>query len=295
MFSLPAKRASQRVDVWRRLRRAGALVFGSSGYVLPNSETNEEKFQWLVRQVRKHKGQATVVHAQAFDGRPSSELTRKFIDARSEEYAALLKELLRGGKKAAPSRSQLARLRRRFQDIVDRDYFACPLRTRIEGIFAKLDQRDQPPEPRSLKKRKDYMGRTWVTRHRPGIDRVASAWLVRRFLDARAAFTFADDPKEQPSAISFDMFSEQGFGHRGEDCTFETLMKDFALGHGRVKAISEAVHDADLGDEKFGRTEALGLDRVLRGWAQQGISDDELLRRGIDLIEGLYQSLDDSA
>jgi hypothetical protein len=295
MFGLPAKRASQRVDVWRRLKRAGALPLRSSGYILPNTEANEERLQWLARQVRKHKGQATVVHAQAFDGRPSSELARKFSDARSKEYEVLMKELLQGGKKPALSRSRLARLRRRFQEIVDRDFFSCPLRTRIDGILAKIDQGDQPPEPRSGHKRKEYSGRTWVTRHRPGIDRVASAWLVRRFLDPGAIFAFADDPKEQPAAIPFDMFSEQGFGHRGEDCTFETLMKDFAVGDGRVKAISEAVHDADLGDEKFGRTEAAGLDRVLRGWARQGISDDELLRRGMEMIEGLYQSLDETA
>jgi hypothetical protein len=295
MFSLSAKRASQRVDVWRRLRRAGALALGSSAYVLPNREANEEQLQWLASQVRKQKGKATVVHAQAFDGRPASELARRFIDARSKEYEVVLKELLRRGKKAELSRSELTRLRRQFQQIVDRDFFACPLRTRIEGIMAKLDRSDQPPQRRSGKRLKEYSGRTWVTRHRPGIDRVASAWLIRRFLDPGASFAFADDPKEQSTAIPFDMFSEQGFGHRGEDCTFETLMKDFALGHGALKAISEAVHDADLGDEKFGRVEAVGLDRVLRGWAQQGTPDDELLRRGMELIEGLYQSLDESA
>jgi len=87
------------------------------------------------------------------------------------------------------------------------------------------------------------------------------------------------------------MFSDEGFGHRGEDCTFETLYKQFAMRDGRVKRIAQIIHDADLGDEKFGRVEGQGLDKVLNGWAKQDLPDDELLQRGIELIEGLYESL----
>jgi hypothetical protein len=291
MFSLPAKSASLRVDVWRKLRRAGALALGGSGYVLPNTPANEERLQWLARQVQKHKGQATVVEARAFDQRPAEELVRQFTAARSREYAALLKDFRQTGGKPALSRPQLARLRRRFQEIVNRDYFISPLREKVEALLTRAQQSHEPAEPRSLQKRKEFRGRTWVTRHRPGIDRVASAWLIRRFIDVDSVFVFAADPTEQKNAVPFDMFSEQGFGHRGEDCSFETLMKAFAVGDDRVKAIAEIVHDADLGDEKYGRVEAAGLDRVLAGWSQQGISDDELLRRGMELIEGLYQSL----
>jgi len=102
---------------------------------------------------------------------------------------------------------------------------------------------------------------------------------------------FANDPCHHPDAVPFDMFQGGGFGHRGDDCTFETLRKEFAIRDQKVEAIAEIIHDADLSDEKFGRTEALGLDRVLIGWAQQGISDDEVLRRGMEIIEGLYLSL----
>lgn len=141
------------------------------------------------------------------------------------------------------------------------------------------------------KQRKEYLDRAWITRPRPGIDRVSSAWLIRRFIDANAQFVFANNPKQHPDAIPFDMFEGGGFGHRGDDCTFETLRKEFAIRDPKVQAIAEIIHDADLSDEKFGRTEGLGLDRVLIGWAQQGISDDELLRRGMEMIEGLYRSI----
>jgi hypothetical protein len=92
-------------------------------------------------------------------------------------------------------------------------------------------------------------------------------------------------------AVPFDMFHERGFGHRGDDCTFETLQKQFKIRDRRVKVISEIIHDADLADGKFGRKEGYGIDEVLKGWARQGISDRELLDRGMQLMEGLYHSL----
>lgn len=103
--------------------------------------------------------------------------------------------------------------------------------------------------------------------------------------------TFASDPRKRPQAVPFDVFQGGGFGHRGEDCTFETLQKEFGIRDAKVSTMAQKVNDADLGDEKFGCTDGIGLDRVFIGWAQQGVSDDELLRRGMELIEGLYQSL----
>ena len=139
-------------------------------------------------------------------------------------------------------------------------------------------------------KLEEYQNGLWITRPRPGIDRVSSAWLIRRFIDPKARFIFGNDPGTHPDSIPFDMFVAEGFGHRGEDCTFETLCKVFSIRDSKVKHVAQIIHDADLGDEKFGRPEGQGLDQVLNGWARQDISDDELLRRGIELIEGLYRA-----
>jgi len=109
-------------------------------------------------------------------------------------------------------------------------------------------------------------------------------------IDPIARLIFVIDPSADLEASPFDMFHPQGFGHRGEDCTFETLRKEFAIRDPRVRRIAQIIHDADLGDEKFGRTEGLGLDQVLNGWAQQGLTDDELMQRGMELIEGLYHA-----
>jgi hypothetical protein len=135
---------------------------------------------------------------------------------------------------------------------------------------------------------KDYLGRVWVTRPRPGIDRSASAWLIRCFIDKKARFTFASEDKVPRDAVPFDMFHGRGFGHRGEDCTFETLRSSFRIRDRKAGVIAQIVHDADLFDEKFGRKEGFGIDAVLNGWAKQGMPDQELLERGMQLIAALY-------
>jgi hypothetical protein len=119
---------------------------------------------------------------------------------------------------------------------------------------------------------------------------VSSAWLIRRFIDHKARFVFGE-PGAYPAAIPFDMFVAEGFGHRGEDCTFETLCKEFAIRDSRVRHIAQIIHDADLGDEKFGRLEGQVLDRVLNGWESQKLTDEQLLQRGMELVEGLYDGL----
>jgi len=293
MFTLPAKQASGRVEVWRKLKKYGALPLRTSGYLLPNGPENQERFEWLAAAIRKYKGEASVVQVQAMDDLPSEKLAQLFIQARSRDYEALMQQTkkLSGRKKSEPG--ELARLRRRFQEITAIDFFNSPLRGRVESLLESIDSaspsKSIPQSARRLKKQ--YLDRIWMTRPRPGIDRVSSAWLIRRFVDSDSRFVFGNDPQEHLDAIPFDMFQAKGFGHRGDDCTFETLRKEFAIRDPKVSTIAEIIHDADLGDAKFGRTEGAGLDRVLIGWAQQGISDDELLRRGMELIEGLYQSL----
>jgi hypothetical protein len=290
VFTLAAKRASQRVDIWRKLRRYGALPLKSSGYVLPKTAMNEERFQWLAAEVRKSSGEASVIEVKAIDDLPPPKLVRLFMDARAREYEELGKELQKQLRAAQRPAGVAARLRRRFQEIADRDFFPPPVRSRVEQQLARLDA-PEPAEHAGRRSRKEFFGRRWVTRPRPGIDRVASAWLIRRFIDPNATFGFADAAGVHPEAVPFDMFGAAGFGHRGDRCTFETLIEAFALRDARLAPIAQAVHDADLADEKFGRIEALGIERVLVGWANQGLSDDELLRRGMEMIEGWFQSL----
>jgi len=189
--------------------------------------------------------------------------------------------------------SQVHRLRRRFEDIVAIDFFANPLRARAEEALKLAEQTGTRSDLRqrgSAVKAK-YQKRTWITRPRPGIDRVSSAWLISRFIDAKPKFIFGTKPDVHKDAIPFDMFQGVGFGHEGDRCTFETLCLAFDISDHKVLTIEQAIHDADLEDGKFGRSEGHTLNQILRGWAAHSVPDDELLRRGMDLIEGFYHSI----
>jgi len=295
IFSLPAKQASERVDIWRKLKRYGALSLRTSGYLLPNNAENLEHFQWLATSVRNHDGEASVAQVQSLDDRSLDDLQKLFIDARSRDYETLAQHLRNVLKQKRRSPADLLRYRRRLQEIVAIDFFNSPMRSRVESLLAaavvaEKSSRTTADLPTKLLK-KEYHNRIWITRPRPGIDRVSSAWLIVRFIDAKARFMFAADSRQHPDAIAFDMFQEGGFGHVGDDCTFETLCKRFRISDPKVRTIAEMIHDADLGDAKFGRVEAIGIDRILIGWAKQRVTDDELLRRGMELIDGLYQSV----
>jgi hypothetical protein len=291
-FTLPTRRASQRVEVWRKLQRYGAVPLGNSGYLLPNNPSNRERFEWLAQTIRKHAGEASVVSVQSIDNLSTPQLVTLFAEARARDYQEFIREVQKFSSVARHKRptGRISRLRARFREIVEIDFFGSPLQKRAEELLAQADAVPAVAEKPPKTNPKDYVGRLWVTRPRPGIDRSASAWLIRQFIDKKARFAFVQEGDLPRDAVPFDMF-QGGFGHRGEDCTFETLRKEFRIRDARVVAIGEMVHDADLNDGKFGRKEAFGVDEVLKGWAGKGTPDKELLERGVEMIEGLYHSI----
>jgi hypothetical protein len=291
-FTLPAKRASQRVEVWRKLQRYGAVPLGNSGYLLPNNPTNQERFEWLATAIRKYAGEASVVKVESIDNLSTPQLIGRFAEARAREYQELIRELQKLSSIPPQKRpfSRVSRLRVRFREVAEIDFFNSPLKKRVEELLARADASPTREGEAAKIIPREYVGRVWVTRPRPGIDRSASAWLIRRFIDKKARFTFAPEEHIPRETVPFDMF-HGGFGHRGEDCTFETLQKTFRIRDKKVGVIGQIIHDADLLDEKFGRKEGFGVDEVLNGWAKQGIPDRDLLERGIQLIEALYHAV----
>jgi hypothetical protein len=259
-FSLPAKRASQRVEVWRKLQRYGAVPLGNSGYLLPNNPTNQERFEWLATAIRKYAGEASVVKVQSIDNLSTPQLMGRFAEARAREYQELIQELQKLSSIPPQKRAsgRVSRLRARFREIVEIDFFNSPLQKRVEELLSRADASPALAGEAAKINPREYAGRVWVTRPRPGIDRAASAWLIRRFIDKKARFTFAPEERVPRAAVPFDMF-HGGFGHRGEDCTFETLQKTFRIRDQKVGAIGQIIHDADLLDEKFGRKQGFGV------------------------------------
>src|SRR5690349_8692027 len=237
-FSLAAKKASRRGEVWRVGQRYGAVAVGNSGYRLPNLTVNQERFQWLASMIRSHRGEASVVDVQRIDNLPRGQLAERFNEARARDYQALAKDIEKAESvPPGPRRmAQLSRVKSRFQEIAAVDFFGSAAQKRTAGLISQAESAGVKPAgtaPGVGTARRNYLGKVWVTRPRPGIDRSASAWLIRRFIDGKARFTFAADGEAPAGAVPFDMY-QGGFGHRGEDCSFETLRKEFRIRDGRV-------------------------------------------------------------
>jgi hypothetical protein len=291
VLSLTRKRSSLRVAVWRKLQRFGALPLGNSGYLIPNGPENRERFEWLATMIRNERGEASVLEVQSIDNYSAPQLKRKFTEARIRDYQILLREIRKVTTTSSTS-GRMTRIRQRLQEIVSIDFFGSPLREQVERAVNALEkpQSEESHFELGTISRAAYRNRVWVTRPRPGVDRVMSAWLIRKIIDPKARFVFASEDKKPANAVPYDMY-EGGFGHRGEDCTFETLLKAFRIRDKRAGVMGQIVHDADLFDAKFGRKEGFGIDEIMKGWARQGLGDQELLARGMQLTDGLYHSL----
>ena len=292
LFSLPAGKKTERVSVWRRLKKSGATQLTTSTYVLPDRPPLYEMFQWLAKQIRDYGGEATLIRAQEIEGLSNEKLVQSFNSARQADYGEIATALAKLGRNKAGSGEALEKLKKQFRTIRELDFFDAPRGHEIEVLLRRAEEASPARKLRQPVKLmlKRFQGRTWVTRPRPEIDRVGSAWLIRRFIDAKAQFVFAPKPASVRDALPFD-FPEGEFSHQGEDCTFETLLKRFGVANKHLRKIGEMVHDADLEDDKFQRPECIGIDRVLKGWAKRGMSDDDILLNGGSLFDGLYAYL----
>ena len=293
VFTLPSSKASERVGIWRKLQKFGSIPLRNAGYVLPHNPVNQERFEWLATAIRSFKGEASILQIQAIDDLPPRALQEQFRQARAADYEALIAEAKKLKPAAKGASTQIPRLRRRYEQIVAIDFFESPMRRKAEEAIVRTEQPRAKAEKvkEGAASKADHQNRVWMTRPRPGIDRVSSAWLITRFVDPKATFIFGKDPAAHAGAIPFDMFQAGGFGHEGNNCTFETLCDAFRVTDKRVQLIAQAIHDADLEDDKFGRAEGNLINQILQGWAKQAVPDEELLRRGMELIEGLYHSI----
>ncbi len=296
LLRLPATHKAERVAIWRKLKKSGAIQIQTSTSVLPDEPARYELFQWLTQEIRSAGGEATLVRAREIEGLPNEKLIQLFNTARAKDYATLRESLRRALSQRRKTRSSpavgdnLDRVRKQFRQIRQTDFFNCPRAQDVEMLLRKMEGTQLGEASVSKAATRDYRGRTWITRPRPEIDRAGSAWLIRKFIDPKAKFIFAKRIPANGRAVSFDMLDAE-FSHHGEDCTFETLLKRFRIQDKAAHKIGEMIHDADLDDEKFQRTECIGIDRVLKGWAREGISDQEILRRGLQCFDGLYAFL----
>jgi hypothetical protein len=309
IHQIPPKPDYFRVKVWRRLQRLGAVAIKNSVYVLPRSDETVEDFQWQMREIVAGGGEASVCEANFVDGLTDTEIEALFRVARDADYGAIVADVQRSVK-ALPDRGRrarsdghgylkadLGRLKRRLADIVAIDFFGAPRRRAAHEALARLEARVRPPDPRVPAPPHPAptpapRGATWVTRREVHIDRIASAWLIRRFIDAAAQFKFVapEGYRPRPGEVRFDMF-EAEYTHEGEACTFETLVTRFGLPDRALRVIAEVVHDIDCKEAKFGRPEATGVERLIAGLARQHAEDHARLEQGAAIFDTLYAAL----
>ena len=303
MISLPPHPSSLRVRAWRKLRALGAVALKKSVYLLPFTPEHVEHFQWLSQEVQKDGGEATLLKVDQIENMARADVIRIFHEARNQDYRELVEQyrkVARGpSRKGDVARQQdaLTRLTRDLQRIREIDFFDAPGYEDVKRLRETLEMRLQPPHapaaPPPRVSLDSLKGRRWVTRPRPHIDRIGSAWLIRRFIDPDAEILFAPPEKFPADATPFDALGA-AFGHQGEDCTFETFIKKCGLRDRRLAALAEIVHEADLRDQKFRREEARGVDLAIRGLLATSKDDHDVLDRGLALFDSLYAGLSTS-
>jgi hypothetical protein len=314
VHQLPATPSNLRVRTWRRLQQLGAVPVKQAVYVLPDSPSAREDFEWLKTEIKAAGGDASVFAADSVDTWSADALVEEFRRSRQEAYMALAREIEqvvgrlnatrrpRGTRRPAGGRL-LEVFRERLAALEHIDFFGSAGRDRVVTLLAQVEAkiRDTPrgAAARTTTGSVDvtaYSGRLWVTRPRPGIDRLSSAWLIRRFVDADARFGFATDRESlpRPDAIPFDMFGVE-FSHQGEGCTFETLCAVFGIEDPAVARMAQIVHDLDLKDSRYGAVDAATIGMLVEGLQLATADDDALMERGIVLFESLYLAFAHSA
>lgn len=303
IHQIPPKPPYLRTKIAKRLSRLGAVPVKNSVYVLPATEPALEDLEWVRKEVVAGGGEAFVCEARFVQGLTEAETEALFRSARDADYHALADELrpvlapLKRRKKLddatrAEATAALDRARKRFDEIVAIDFFSASGREVVAGLLGELASKlsGETPAKSDRLDIHDYRRRTWVTRQNIHVDRIACAWLIRRFIDPEARFRFVPGKSYEPrdGELRFDMFDAE-FTHEGDKCSFEVFVERFGLRDPGLRAIAEIVHDIDLKDGKFGRADAEGVARVISALASSARDDDDRLARGSALFEDLHK------
>jgi hypothetical protein len=279
----------------------GAVSPKGGVHILPARDECVEAFQWLAQEVEQAHGEALLMRVDRFEGLSDAQLIALFQEARAADYAALeeraadLEKTLAGSQKRAfgddaRARDLLARLRREHGEIARIDFFTSPTGAQVASRLARIEEALTPARPEEAPVAhatlSAYRNKSWVTRPSPHVDRLACAWLIRRFINPRAVIRYSTTPRSDE--VAFDM-GHGTFSHHGNLCTFETMIRTFGLTDAAMMAIAEIVHEIDLRDGRYVRPEVPGVDAVLRGWVSR--SDAEREVHGIALFEGLHAAL----
>lgn len=283
IHQVPAKPDYLRVKVGRRLQRVGAVPLKPGVYAIPVGDETREDLGWIAREVVDGGGEAHVVEAKLIEGIDDAELVARFNAARDEDAEPLVEALRTLGEGTG---NELIRLRKRVAELAAIDFFGSTRVMEARALLRRLDEARAPD--RAGCERAELRGRTWVTRSGIKVDRMASAWLVRRFVDPDATFRFVASRTQAPAPgeVRFDM-ADAEFGHEGDACTFEVLLRRLGIDEPGLGAIAALVHDVDCKDEKFGRSETVGFAMTVEAIAAAHRTDEARLDRACAWLDDL--------
>lgn len=318
---IPPRPLYLRAKIRQRLADVGAVAVKNAVYLLPHGEDALEDLQWIAQEITAGGGDAHLFSGDFVDGVANDAAIAQFRETRDADYAAITsdaKAAMKARHTAAELAAAHARLSRRLEEVRRIDFFGVvqasglpsgggkakggrrpaphrgdALATAEEALTAIETRlkRDQKEETRMLKASPELRGKTWVTRPGVKIDRMASAWFIRRFVDPKARFRFAGESAPRAGGeIRFDMVGGD-FTHEEDRCTLETLVRKVGLPDKGVRAIAEIVHDLDLKDAKFDRPEAVGVRIMLDGLMSRTKNDDERIERALPLFDDLHEAL----
>ena len=310
VYQFPKGPDSRRVKIWRRLQSIGAVAIKNSVYVLPCNEQSREDFAWLLSELQKSGAEGAILESQFVDGMSDHQIRDLFNTARDNDYKVLVEEVqevlttlsrndgIDDEEERRKARSMLERARKRIAEIKAIDFFGAEGHEHAAATMGTLDQRtwdsseiettgEQTMSGMTLK---DLKNRVWVTRRGVRVDRMACAWLIRRWIDSDARFKFVASKGYVPEdrEVRFDMF-EAEFTHDGDMCTFEVLARLAKENDSALRSVAEIVHDIDLKDGKFGHPETEGIANLLTGISIGLDDDDRRIERGSAIFEDLYR------
>jgi hypothetical protein len=301
IHQVPNSPAYLRVKMWRRLQKIGAVAVKNAVYVLPRTDQSSEDFHWVAREILEAGGDASVCEATFIEGITTNELVELFRAARDSDYRELMEEIkelreeLRTAEKAGEAWAsgmvgRVSRLRQRLTEIQTIDFFSAPGGKLAETLVSEMEARVRTaPIHKAQQRPGSYAGRTWVTRKGVHVDRIASAWLIRRFVDSNPRFKFvaAKGYRPEPDELRFDMFDAE-FTHEGDLCTFEVILERLNIGDNALRRIAEIIHDIDLKESRFGRPETAGIALIVNAICTKHKEDFDRLERGTILLDDLY-------
>ena len=303
IHQIPPKPNALRVKIWRRLQQVGAVAIKPSVYVMPLSEQSREDLSWILREIIEGGGDGSISEARFVEGLTDEQIIALFQSARKSEYKniiqdanLLLAEWSSGQNDprdpAVKGPAQVLKLQRRLDDVTAIDFFQAPERGTAEILLTELATRlsgHASTENTAEIKLHNLKGKTWVTRKNLFVDRMACGWLIQRFVDDGAVFKFVSDPQYTPKSneLRYDMFDGE-FTHEGDRCTFEVMTQRLQFHDRALVPVAEVVHDIDLKEAKYGRSETDGFNALLTGLVASQPDDDQRMVEGFRLFENLY-------